>query len=144
MFTRNTLRIATGLLVAVLAGCGKYTVTFEVGDVINAHGDDASRTMLDVDIICLTKEEAERHPEIVNRTMLADAWFKARDTDYAMNQAWISAMVRVMPQYPPISPQRRMRWPLASSSTDMRSSSEVSELIKTFIHAGDARGKPAT
>ena len=84
MFTRNTLRIATGLLVAVLAGCGKYTVTFEVGDVINAHGDDASRTMLDVDIICLTKEEAERHPEIVNRTMLADAWFKARDTDYAM------------------------------------------------------------
>jgi hypothetical protein len=84
MFTRNTLRIVTGLLAPVLAGCGNYTVTFEVGDVINASGDDMSRTMLDVDIICLTKEEAERHPEIVNRTMLSDAWFKARDTDYAM------------------------------------------------------------
>lgn len=68
-------------LIVLLSGCGRYTVTFEVADVINAPGTDLTREMLDVDIVCMTKKDAENHPEIVNGTMRADAWFKARDSD---------------------------------------------------------------
>jgi len=71
-----------GLPLLVLAGgCGNYNITFEVADVINAPGPDVTREMLDVDILCLTRKEVERHPEIVNGTMRADEWFKARDED---------------------------------------------------------------
>jgi hypothetical protein len=78
---RNRL-LCVGLpLVVLLSGCGNYTITFEVADVINAWGDDVTREMLDVDILCLTKKDAENHPEIVQKTMRADEWFKARDDD---------------------------------------------------------------
>ena len=79
LITRNRLLWAIIPVVGLLAGCGNYTITFEVADVINAWGDDVTREMLDVDILCLTKEDVENHPEIVNRSMTADEWFKARD-----------------------------------------------------------------
>ena len=66
-------------LIGVLVGCGNYTITFEVADVINAPTTDMSREMLDVDILCLGKSDVENHPEIVNGTMCADEWFEARD-----------------------------------------------------------------
>jgi len=66
-------------LIGVLVGCGNYTITFEVADVINAPTTDVSREMLDVDILCLGKSDVENHPEILNGTMRADEWFKARD-----------------------------------------------------------------
>lgn len=68
-------------LALLLAGCGNYTITFEVADVINAWGEDVTREMLDVDIVCLTKKDADRHPSIVNGAMQADEWFNARDKD---------------------------------------------------------------
>lgn len=68
-------------LLILLGGCGNYTITFEVADVINAWGADLTAEMLDVDIVCITKKDAEHHPEIVNGTMRADEWFKARDED---------------------------------------------------------------
>lgn len=68
-------------LIMALGGCGNYTITFEVADVINAWGADVTKEMLDVDILCLTTKDAENHPEIVNGTMRADEWFKARDED---------------------------------------------------------------
>jgi hypothetical protein len=68
-------------LIALLSGCGRYTIAFEAADVINAWGDDVTREMLDVDIVCLTKKDAENHPEIVQKTLRADEWFKARDED---------------------------------------------------------------
>jgi hypothetical protein len=76
--------LAVGLLL-VLTGCGHYTIVFEVGDVINTDAnsadDDSTRQMLAVDIVCLTKEDAANHKEIINRTMRADEWFAARDND---------------------------------------------------------------
>jgi hypothetical protein len=66
-------------LVGVLAGCGNYAITFEVADVINAPTTDVSREALDVDILCLSRSDVEKHPEIVNGTMRADEWFKARE-----------------------------------------------------------------
>lgn len=73
-------------LVGVLVGCGNYTITFEVADVINAPTSDMSREMLDVDILCLSKRDAENHPEIVNGTMRADEWFETRDeVDHRIN-----------------------------------------------------------
>ena len=66
-------------LIGVLVGCGNYTITFEVADVINAPTTDMSREMLNVDILCLSKSDVENHPEIVNGTMRADEWFEARD-----------------------------------------------------------------
>jgi len=66
-------------LLAFLAGCGNYTITFEVADVINAWGPDGSRKMLDIDIVCLSKKDAKHHPEIVNGSMMADEWFRARN-----------------------------------------------------------------
>ena len=76
---RNRVLWVTLPLIALLTGCGNYTITFEVADVINAWGDDVTREMLDVDILCLSKSDVEKHPEIVNGTMRADEWFKARD-----------------------------------------------------------------
>jgi hypothetical protein len=74
--------LAAGL-VLLLTGCGHYTIVFEVGDVINtdpaAAEDDGTRQMLAVDIVCLTKEDAERYQEVVDRTILADEWFARRD-----------------------------------------------------------------
>jgi hypothetical protein len=66
-------------LAVLLSGCGNYKITFEAADVINAWGDDVTREMLDVDILCLSKSDAEQHPEIVNGTLRANEWFKARD-----------------------------------------------------------------
>ncbi|MFQ5806269.1 MAG: hypothetical protein ACE5I3_07460 [Phycisphaerae bacterium] len=70
-------------LVVLLSGCGNYTITFEVADVINAWGADITGEMLDVDIVCLSKKDAENHPEIVQKTMRANEWFEARDKDAA-------------------------------------------------------------
>ena len=68
-------------IVALLSGCGNYTVTFEVADVINAWGDDVTREMLDVDILCLSKSDARKHPEIISGAVRANQWFKSRDED---------------------------------------------------------------
>ena len=76
---RNRVLWAVLPLAVLLAGCGNYTITFEVADVINAWGEDITREDLDVDILCLSKGDVENHPEIVNGTMWADEWFKARD-----------------------------------------------------------------
>jgi hypothetical protein len=70
-------------LTVLVTGCGNYTITFEVADVINAWGEDITAEMLDVDIVCLSKKDAERHPGIVNGTVRAAEWFKARDEDSA-------------------------------------------------------------
>ena len=70
-------------LIVLLSGCGNYTITFEVADVINAWGADLTAEMLDVDIICMTKKDVENHPEIANKTVRADEWFKARGEDSA-------------------------------------------------------------
>jgi hypothetical protein len=83
------LRICCPALVAglllVLAGCGRYTIVFEVEEVINTDannpGDDRTRDQLAVDIVCLTKEDVQNHREIANGTMRANAWFAARDLD---------------------------------------------------------------
>ena len=66
----------------VLAGCGKYTITFEPANVINdgGKGDDA-REMLDIDIICLTKADAEDFPTLAEGTMRSQEWFSARDEE---------------------------------------------------------------
>jgi hypothetical protein len=69
------------LLTAGLFGCGPYTIEFRVQDVINAPGDELSRQMLDVDIVCLSPSEAERHPDIASGQMRSDVWFKARRGD---------------------------------------------------------------
>jgi hypothetical protein len=76
---RNRMLWAGLPLVLLLAGCGNYTITFEVADVINAWGGDITREELFVDILCLSKDDVKNHPEIVNGTMRADEWFKARD-----------------------------------------------------------------
>ena len=80
-------RIAKSVLLLALPalalcwGCGNYTITFEAADVINAWGEDITAEMLDVDILCLTKEDVKNHPEIVQRSMRADDWFRARMED---------------------------------------------------------------
>jgi hypothetical protein len=83
MNTRSCLPVLAVGLLLVLTGCGHYTIVFEVSDVINTDAnnadDDTTRQMLAADIVCLTKEDAENHKEIVNRTMRADKWFAARD-----------------------------------------------------------------
>lgn len=69
---------------AVSTGCGgKYQVSFEVADVINAWGDDNTQEQLDVDVICLTKKDAQKHPEIVGRTVRSDEWFTMRQQESA-------------------------------------------------------------
>lgn len=67
------------LLAALSSGCGSYKITFNVNEIINATpGDDNSRDRLDIDIVCLTKKNAELHPDIVNGQLRSDQWFKAR------------------------------------------------------------------
>ncbi|MBI5864486.1 MAG: hypothetical protein HZB38_08260 [Planctomycetes bacterium] len=76
--------IASLLMLACAAGCGgKYQITFEVGDVINAWGDDNTQEQLDVDIVCLSKQDTEKHPEIASRAVRSDDWFTMRQQDSA-------------------------------------------------------------
>lgn len=87
MDVRRRLGLLLPCLLVVAAGCGRYTIVFEVQDVINTDAnnsqDDTTSKMLEIDIICLTPEDAEDHPGIANATMRADAWFHARDTNDA-------------------------------------------------------------
>lgn len=79
---RVHLGVASIILTAALVGCGNYRVTFEVADYINAWGDpQTTKQKLDIDIVCLGKEEAEKFPAIANGTMRSDEWFKLRDED---------------------------------------------------------------
>lgn len=82
MNTANAYRAGgAGVLLLVLTGCGNYTITFEVAEIINAPAGDLSREELDVDILCFTAEDSERFPEIVDGTMRSDEWFRLRDAD---------------------------------------------------------------
>lgn len=67
------------LLLGLLVGCGNYTVTMNVADVINAAGDDNTKQMLDVDIVCLRGKDAKRWEELARGGVRADEWFKLRD-----------------------------------------------------------------
>lgn len=72
---------APAAALVVLLGCGKtYEIRFDLEDVVNQYGEQAAqRTGLRVDILCLTPEEAEANPGVANGSMLADAWFAARN-----------------------------------------------------------------
>lgn len=72
------LLIISGML-WFLSGCASYSLTFQVGDVINAPGDDLTREELDVDVLLLTPKETERYPEIVEGGLRSDEWFRMRD-----------------------------------------------------------------
>ena len=66
---------------ALLLGCGNYKATFHSAEVINAWGEDRTREQLDIDIVCLTKEDAEKLPEVVSGSLRSDEWFRMRDAD---------------------------------------------------------------
>lgn len=72
--------VAVACLLGALAGCGRYEIAFRVEDVINDGGrGDNAREQLDVDIIALTKADAEDFPELAEGTMWSQEWFTARD-----------------------------------------------------------------
>ena len=83
MGARNRLGVALPCLLAAAAGCGEYTIVFEVEKVINTDANDpmndATSRQLSVDIVCLTPQYVEELPEIKNGTMYADKWFELRD-----------------------------------------------------------------
>lgn len=87
MDARRRLGLLLPCLLVMAVGCGRYTIVFEVQEVINTDAnnpnDDTTSKMLEVDIVCITPKDAEEHPGIVNETMRADAWFHARDTSDA-------------------------------------------------------------
>lgn len=81
-----TCRVAAGAAAALAVwavGCGRYTVRFEVADVINAWGEDLTRSQLDVDIVCVTSDVAEKLPELADGRLRSDEWFRLRDTNDA-------------------------------------------------------------
>ncbi len=83
MYTRRLTCLPVACLLFALVGCSNYTVTFELGDVINAAGDDLRREQLEVDIVCLDGENAKRYPELVNGSVRAKEWFQSRDQNEA-------------------------------------------------------------
>ena len=68
-------------LLGGLAGCSKYTITFEVENVINTGGGpETEAEQLDVDIVCLSKGDADgKFRSLVENRVLTDQWFKERD-----------------------------------------------------------------
>jgi hypothetical protein len=77
---KGLVALCAGLLLAAAAGCSKnYTVAFETQDVINAWGEDRTRELLDVDVVCLSGDASRKHPEFTNGTLKSDAWFRMRD-----------------------------------------------------------------
>lgn len=79
---RNTSGWWVVLASAALAGCGDYKVTFRVQDAINTGGEGpANAEMLDVDVVALAPDDAERHSDIVNGSVTSAAWFRARHRD---------------------------------------------------------------
>ncbi|MCH7873159.1 MAG: hypothetical protein IID33_15800 [Planctomycetes bacterium] len=67
------------LLICTL-GCGNYTVTFRIQEVINT-GDrgDSYAKLLDIDIICLTPSDAKDNPSLARGAIGARAWFLSRE-----------------------------------------------------------------
>jgi hypothetical protein len=76
------LALAAGLLWA-LAGCGNYTIKFQVEDVINTgpKNDDNAREQLDVDVVAVSNADAKDYPELVEGGWRSKDWFAARDKD---------------------------------------------------------------
>jgi len=68
-----------GLL--LVTGCGNYRITFELNDIINAGASDARREQLDVDIVCVTKRDAEALPGLNMGAITCAQWFQWRDHD---------------------------------------------------------------
>jgi hypothetical protein len=67
-------------LLAVLTGCGNYKFTFNVEDVINAHGGDDTRDRLPIDIVCITPEDWKQFEDVATGRVNAKEWFERRDT----------------------------------------------------------------
>ncbi len=66
-----------GLLLAT--GCGNYRITFDLSKIINAGASDARREQLDVDIVCVTRRDAELLPGLNTGAITCAQWFKWRD-----------------------------------------------------------------
>lgn len=81
MQTKRLAVIVTPVLLMLLTGCSGRTVTLRVQEVINTWGPDNKAQQLDVDIVCLTKEEVENNPDLVNGTTTSKEWFELRDKD---------------------------------------------------------------
>lgn len=75
---RGWYSIGLSVLLVASAGCGGYTAKFQIQQIVNAPDDERSRKQLDIDIVCLDKKLAEKHPRIANGSMRSDEWFKLR------------------------------------------------------------------
>ncbi|MGD8450404.1 MAG: hypothetical protein PVJ57_01180 [Phycisphaerae bacterium] len=72
--------VAMAALLLGGVGCGHYTITFQVEDVINDGGKgDSAAEQLNVDVVCLTKKDAADFPELADGTWWSRDWFAARD-----------------------------------------------------------------
>lgn len=78
MLNRLGLTASAAALVLVLAGCGNYTIQFDVADVINASEGKPSGDQLPVDIVCVTSDEASKYPDLVDGRLRSDKWFERR------------------------------------------------------------------
>lgn len=75
---RGSALFGLNVLMLAAVGCGNYTAKFQVQQVINAPDDERSRKQLDIDVVCIDKKLAEKHPRIANGSMRSDEWFKLR------------------------------------------------------------------
>lgn len=142
MFIRK-LPWMLGFSLALLCGtgCGNYTITFDLSDVINAYGDDNTRTALDVDIVCLSPKEADKYPEIINKTMTSDEWFRLRSEKSArlanIDPAHIYAL-----RAGDKSANDELKGPPLQSPRDTRDKA-TSVTVKGISHSSYTNGKSA-
>lgn len=87
-----TIGCAAVLALATGCGTGKYTIQFQVSEVINVSEGKPTGDQLPVDIISITADEASRHPDVVDGRLRSDRWFNLRMTND--------------PQLPPVPPAR--------------------------------------
>lgn len=80
MSKRTLIPLLLAALLGGVTGCGNYTVAFEQESIINtSKRDDASKSQqLEVDIVCLDKDEARRVPDLARGGVNSKEWFAKR------------------------------------------------------------------
>lgn len=79
MFKPGLVALFTVALLVGATGCGNYTITFEVEKVINTYDNKPNTSQqLEIDIVCLTGDEAKRVPDLARGAIGTAEWFAAR------------------------------------------------------------------
>lgn len=131
---------ASAFAALLAAGCGNYTVKFEVQKIINAPGDDHSRQLLDIDVVCLARAEADANPKLADGSVRSDEWFRSRARGEApaskLSQSRVYALRAEGGAYASYTSDTVKGTPLASPADGGKTETAISINLAEFLESG--------